>query len=202
MKTSYRAVLAIAFLCLFLASFSLVQAQGTVSLDREPSSIEGFMAMRNQIATTAEGGAAMFLLALKIYAKDQDLGTKCLVATADKSTLTQSQRGYKGYTLRSWYTINSGIGKNTLIPNSYIKGSSPENGYSVSLPYQYVFTTNRYSGDKSEGKIKLFVNCSGASSARPMHIKRNSKGIWKVTNWSSVVVGIAKASTQEEIDDI
>jgi len=54
------------FLSLLLVAV-ISNAQGTVKINKIPSSVEEFVEMRNEIAKTPEGGAAMFLLALKMY---------------------------------------------------------------------------------------------------------------------------------------
>ena len=189
---------------LFILSFTFasiaILGQGTIKIDKVPGTIDEFIEMRNQIATTPEGGAAMFLLALKMYTENPELAKKCFVVMVDRNLL-KAGNVYKGYQLLDgdMNLIKNQLGHDKNIPNSYIKGSSPQNHYTVKLPYEYVFTSNRYSGDKSAGQFKLFVACSGASSPRPMSLKRNNRGIWKLTNWSSVLVGIAKPPIDDDL---
>jgi hypothetical protein len=186
------------FSILFLvASLSSLNAQ-TIKITRVPTTVEEFVEMRNQKAETPEGAAAMFLLALKIYTQKPELGKQCFVVIVDRKLLREGNV-YKGFAIfnSDMSLIKSQMNKNKLIPNSYIKGSKTATNYAVNLPYVYEFSKNKYSGDKSKGEYKLFVACSGASSPRPMSFRRNNRGIWKVTNWSSVLVGIAKP----EIDD-
>lgn len=40
------------------------------------------------------------------------------------------------------------------------------------------------------GHAKLFVACGGADRPRPVELKKNSSGQWKVVNWSSLTVGV------------
>ena len=56
-----------------------------VKIADQPGNVEDFVTLRNAVATTPEGGAAMFLLALKIYVYNPKLGEKCLVISVDKS---------------------------------------------------------------------------------------------------------------------
>jgi hypothetical protein len=137
---------------------------------------------------------------MKIHMDNKELGQKCFVAIADKSEIKTGEV-YKGYTLSSWMTIKTASQRYPLIANSYIAGSSPENGYAVKLPYKYKITTNTYSGDPSSGKTKVFVLCSGADSPRPIHLVKNSKGIWKAKSWSSLFTGM-KPAKMNEVDDI
>ena len=44
-----------------------------VQFDRIPGSIDDFVALRNQVATTPQGGAAMMVVALLAYVEDEEL---------------------------------------------------------------------------------------------------------------------------------
>ncbi len=189
------------FFIVSLTFFTVIMnAQKTVKITKIPASVEEFVEMRNQIATSPEGGTAMFLLALKMYIDHPDLAEQCFVTIVDRNSLREGNV-YKGYQLLNgdMDLIKRQMANNKLIPNSYIKGAQPENNYSVKLPYIYEFTSNRYSGDKAAGQFKVFAACSGASSPRPMNLKRNNRGIWKLTNWSSVLVGIAKPPVDDDL---
>ncbi len=187
------------FISLILASSIFAQK---VTVNTLPKSTDEFIALRNEIATTPEGGATMFLLALKIYTENKPLGEQCLVLATDKNLLRKGDT-YKGYSLfkTDLSTIKRQIATREGLANSYISGSSPQNNYSVKLPYTYNFSTNAYCGDAKEGKFKLFVKCSGADSPRPIYVKKNSKGIWKASSWSSILVGIRKP-VADTVDDL
>lgn len=186
-------------LLLSITSFVSISAQ-TVKIKKIPNTIEEFVSMRNKIATSPEGGAAMFMLALKMYIDRPELGKKCFVAIVDRNLLREGNV-YKGYKLLNtdMSLIESQMRNDKLIPNSYIKGSSPGNHYAVKLPYVYEFSSNKYSGSIEDGDFKLFVACSGASSPRPIRMKKNNRGIWKTSNWSSVLVGIKKPPVDDDL---
>jgi hypothetical protein len=172
----------------------------TINISKIPATIEDFIALRDQLATTAEGGAAVFIVALKTYKTNTELAMQFLVACVDMQRLTAGNT-YKGYDLNSsdFNLMKSQLGNNPRIPDSYIEGSSPENNYKTQLPYKFVFSGNKYSGDKEKGTYKLFVKCSGADTPRPMSMKRNDKGIWKALEWSSLLVGIKKPPQTDNI---
>ena len=180
-----------------LFSFAIISAQ-TVKVEKMPASIEEFLKLRDEIAVKPEGGATMFLIALKTYVENPELGEQFFVISVDRGSLTEGDT-YKGFSIRKsdLSLIKNQTDKNKKIPNSYIQGSSPENGYSVKSPYVFKYKSNPYSGDAENGPYKLFVFCSGADSPRPITIKKNNKGLWKASNWSSVLVGIKK----EPVDD-
>ena len=58
--------------------------------------------------------------------------------------------------------------------------------------------TNPYSGDASEGRLKVFVASSGAASPRPVTLQRNNRGLWKAVEWSSLTLGVAAPSSEDE----
>jgi len=175
-------------------------AKKKIVINKQPSNIDEFRQMRDSLAKSAEGGAAMFLLALKIYTENQDLGRKCLVLTVTRSHLSTGN-DYKGYSVShaDMVWIDNQLGKDNSIPRAYIKGASPDNNYQVSLPYVYKFYTNKYSGNRSSGVIKLFVQCYGADSDRPITMVKNNRGLWKADNWSSIIIGVKHPAPDDDL---
>lgn len=85
---------------------------------------------------------------------------------------------------------------------SYFFGATPENNYNFGdLPIVIETSTNKYS-EISEHEIKLFIACSGAGSPRPVRVERNSSGLWKVDEFSSLVVGVIPPAEDEKVDDL
>ncbi len=166
-----------------------------VSIPILPTSMDTFMQLRDRVAMTADGGAAMFVLALILYADPatQQVGEHALIAMADASLLDLSPSGYKGYTLRrsGKQLLERQIGKAPYLPKSYILGAEPGNRYTPPpMPWTVRVGVNRYSGSPSDGKVKLYVTCAGAATPRPLTMQRNSKGMWKALEWSSLLVGV------------
>lgn len=194
------------FVCALFFSTSVLFAQnialGDVKVDSIPSNVDEFVKLRDSISTTPQGGAAAFLVALKMYADNPSEGIKAIIVALDQSRLSKGngKNNYKGYQVGGSETFLLGqIDKGKHIPNTYFDSSSPENGYTVSAPYTMQFFSGKYSGDPATGKTKVFVQCSGADSRRPISVAKNDKGIWKVTEFSSVVVGVKKpASTTSD----
>ena len=175
-----------------------------IQIDQVPQSAEEFIALRDQIATTPQGGAAAMVVALLIYANDEQLGLQCLTIAVDRDRLEEGIAGYRGWQLRrrDIRRIETQIKAGPHIPRSYIEKATPENGYSLpDLPYVLTFSTNPYSGDPDAGAYKLFISCSGASSPRPITVRRNHRGIWKASEWSSLISGV-KAPAQGIDDDL
>jgi hypothetical protein len=172
-----------------------------VQVDRLPESIEDFVALRDAVAKTPQGGAAMMVVALLAFAEDEALGQQCLTVAVDRGRLQEGPDGYKGWQLRKsdMRRIGEQVARQSYLPKAYIKGATPENGYTLPAPpYIIEFSDNPYSGDPASGTYRVFVACSGAASPRPTTLKRNDKGIWKVFEWSSLVVGVQAPAAQVE----
>ena len=164
-----------------------------VSISKLPTNTDEFLDLRNQIATTPQGGVAVFVVAMILYGQDTELGRQCLVIASDKSLLSKSSRGgYKGFDFASSsdYLIKQMDNKRYL-GNTYIKGTSPNFSYALNQPpYIVITSTNPYSGKESSGTLKVFVQCSGADTDRPITLVRNEQGIWKAKEFSSLMVGV------------
>ncbi len=176
----------------------------SIQIDQLPRSVEEFIALRDRIAVTPQGGAAMMVLAVLSYTQDEDLGRQCLTIAIDRDRLQEGPDGYKGWQLRvrDLQLMRSQIGPQAHIPRSYIKGATPENGYELPAPpYMFEFSHDPYSGDPESGKVKVFIASSGASKPRPVTVHRNNRGIWKAAEWSSLLVGV-QPPAQTPDDDL
>lgn len=178
-----------------------------MKISRLPSNVEEFKVLRDQIAMTPEGGAAMFILALKIYAGHASEGLKCLIVQRDINDLVVSgeEDSYSGYALPGCELslIRAQLSRQPYIPDSYFVGATPENDYKTPLDeMQFDISTNPYSGNPASGKLKVFVRSGGADTARPVQLNRNAKGIWKVAEYSSLILGVRKAQSELRQDDL
>jgi hypothetical protein len=202
--TSLLAALPILACLLLFAQVSSAQNKSLppVVIDKMPASIEEFVQMRDKIATTPQGGVATFIVAMYLYTQDKELGTACLTIAMDMGRLT-SGNAYKGYAPNTsdFRLIQSQLQQNPHLPRSYFKGTSPENQYTLpSGRLEINCSTNPYSGNAADGKLKVFTVSTGADSPRPMVVKRNDKGLWKADEWSSLLVGCRKPVVQVSDD--
>ncbi len=190
----------------FSESKSTLGKDRTVTIDKLPTTVEEFLEMRDKISKTPEGGATTMIVALILYSQNPELGISCLTIAVDKQRLSKTTKneGYKGYIVskNDLSLIQSQIKKSPYVPYSYIKGTKVDNAYKLpegKLVFDY--STNAYSGDEKEGEIKLFIPSSGADSARPLRVKKNDAGVWKASEWSSLIVGI-RAPKVDDDDDL
>jgi len=173
----------------------------TIQIRTLPQSIEEFRTLRDQIAKTPQGGAAIMVLALYLYTQDKTLGQQCLTVAIDSKNLEEGPHGYHGWQLHrnDSERIRRQLAAQPYLPLSYLKGATPENNYNLPpLPYTLEFSSNPYSGDETSGPYKVFTACSGAPSPRPITLRKNNREIWKAYEWSSLVVGIRKPKSEND----
>lgn len=183
---------------------SATQTENTIEISRLPQNIDVFLEVRDKIAQTPEGGAAMFIVACMMYVNSSDNDLAPMTVALAKKRLQENAKGYKGYIPNpsDLRLIKDQLKRYPFLPNSYVLGTSPQEGYSLSdKPLKFSFSTNTYSGSADEGKIKLFVPSSGADSPRPIRVTRNDKGVWKADEWSSLLVGI-RTPPKADNDDL
>lgn len=165
-----------------------------------PVSAEEFVALRDAVATTPEGGAMVTLAAFMVLVQDKDLGLVFLTLALDQGNLSAGTV-YKGYKPGSGAMFHAERLLDPLragIPFSYVLGTVPDDGYRAAPPYRFRITRNQYSviDDRT---VKVFVECSGAASARPMTLRRNDKGIWKALEFSSFSLDVAKPAPKDDL---
>jgi hypothetical protein len=173
-----------------------------IQLDHIPNNIEDFVSMRNELANTPEGGAAIFVLAMLLYAENKDLGSHALTIAFDRSNLHEDSNGYKGFSPATAYNYHlQSFSEKPYWAKSYILGTAPKDGYQLAAaPYQVQLSRNSYS-ELNENDIKIFVACSGADSPRPIRLCANDKGLWKVKECSSLFLGM-RAPEDNSSDDL
>lgn len=184
---------------------SSTDASRQIAVPDLPKTLDDFIALRDGLAVTPEGGAVMMVLALAVYAADPKarFGRDTLVITADRSRLTPKPDGYRGWdlTVRDQQHIKRQVASRPWGPRSYFVGTSPENGYRLpEAPYRFELSRNPYSGDEDEGCVKVFVASSGASTPRPVTVKRNNRGLWKALERSSLTVGVEPPAAETDDD--
>lgn len=176
----------------------------SVAIPSLPTSVDEFLDLRDRVAASPEGGAAMMVVALLVFAEEEKLGQACLACAVGSSRLVEGTEGYKGLQLTnaSLGRIRTQILDREHLPRSYICGAEPENGYELgSPPYAVECLRNPHSGDPASGKCKVFVVSSGADSPRPVTVAANDRGIWKALEWSSLLVGV-RPPLQDSRDEL
>jgi hypothetical protein len=176
----------------------------TVIIKSLPKTVEDFIALRDEISKTPEGGASIMIVALILYSHDEKLGRQCLTIAVAQERVIEGDV-YKGFKVNKsdMRLIENQIEKQKYLAKSYISGTDPDKDYEIAdKDLKLEFSKNKYTGDIKNGFIKLFVKSSGADTARPITVKVNDGGIWKALEWSSLVVGIRKAKFEIKKDTL
>jgi hypothetical protein len=164
-----------------------------------PQSVSEFLSLRNELATTPQGAAAAFVLALMAYASDKAFGLTCLTTVIDASRLQEGTAGVQGKEPRraDQQAFRDYLGSRPHLARSYVQGTTPENGYQPPTPPWRVRIKEQPS-DVQADQARVFVFCTGADSPRPLRLRRNTAGVWKATEWSSLLVGIRSPVAQAD----
>ncbi len=173
-----------------------------ITIEKLPETFEEFLELRDKIAKTPEGGAAIFILAMNAYTSKKDWGEKALVVAVDRYYLREGNT-YKGYELNR-YSLDMMfrmLDKSPYIPRSYFVGTSPKEQYKLpNPPYKIGFFRTKYTIAQSKGdEVKLMVNCTGARP-RPIRVKKNNRGIYKAKEFSSLYVGVQYQAPVQDDD--
>lgn len=195
-----RAVLA---LLLLATTFATHHAEGAppalpaekiIEIASLPTTPEKLKELRDQVATTPLGGAAMFVVSMLTYAKDPKLGSQFFAEVIDSKSLEASKAddSYGGFrpSGTDWGLLKQLLKDKPYTASCYVQGTSPEGKYALpSGSIKIRITTNQFSVI-NDTTIKVFVACSGADTARPITVKLDAAGLWKATEWSSLYVAI------------
>lgn len=167
-----------------------------------PATIDDYLAMRDRVARTPEGGAAAFAIALACYARDPAQGLPFVTVAIAMDLLDDDPAGYKGRRPRRaiLQNLKDRLGGKAHIARSYVQGTRFEDGYA--LPPGDLVVRVKQQRDSLQGadRAKLFVYSTGADTPRPVALARNDKGLWKATEWSSLEVGIRAPATDRSDD--
>jgi hypothetical protein len=176
-----------------------------ITVPAVPATLDDFLAYRDAVSQTPQGGAAVMVLALLLYAEDPDgdLGRQALTLAVDRSRLRPDPDGIKGWGLgqRDHDHIRRQMRAHPHAPRSYVQGTTPDEGYRLPAPpLQIRVLETPHSGDEDEGRYKVFVASSGADSPRPVTLQRNNRGLWKAVAWSSLTMGVKPPATPVDDD--
>jgi len=177
----------------------------SVSLGSLPTTMDGFLKARDELSVTPEGGAAVLVVALNLYAAEHGgaLGRDALIVAVDRSRLVEDAAGYRGWNLsvRDRQHLVRQIADRPWTPRSYIVGTAPASGYALpEPPYAVGLSRNPHVDSTQTDRVKVFVASTGAASPRPVTLQCNNRGIWKAVEWSSLTVGVVPPASAVDDD--
>ncbi|NHJ12790.1 MAG: hypothetical protein EAX95_03900 [Candidatus Thorarchaeota archaeon] len=116
-----------------------------------------------------------------------------VVSTKDSTEDSKSPSGRKLKARGAGYYVNQ-FANNKNIARSYV-GGTPENNYKIDKKNLTLKVVREQ--DLGKDKLKIFIECGGADSPRPVQVARNRDGQWKLIEYSSLCVGVKKTSDEE-----
>jgi len=166
-----------------------------------PTSVASFLALRDKLAKTPLGGATLFIHALMVWVDKPKFGEAMLTIALARNKLAKGS-AYKGFKPGRSATRKLVYAKRKpYCIRGFASGSRHTNGYkldrsAITLRFR---TQKNWTGSVAGGKYKVFACHAGRSSCAPMTLRRNSRGVWKVSEWSSLVMGCRPPVTK--VDD-
>ncbi|MBN2351628.1 MAG: hypothetical protein JXD23_03590 [Spirochaetales bacterium] len=181
-------IIVIALLSAALAAPGFAQAK-EVTVKAIPATMEDLVKLRDGVAKTPEGGAAVFLIAMIMYGGDNGLGLQAFTLALDMSELVPG-KVYKGYSPRStWDGYWEQVRRYSYLGRIYAKGTVPGDEYALPAgPVTFTVTEVR---PQADGSVKVFAATTSGNWPRPFTVRKNDKGIWKVKEASSLFAGPA-----------
>ncbi|BBM83057.1 DUF6935 domain-containing protein [Candidatus Uabimicrobium amorphum] len=161
-----------------------------VSIASVPQNIVEYSALCQQ-NNTPEGAVAMTILAMWIYAEDQDFGQKAMSVISHPDLLQAGDKGVDGMQLGNMdlQRLRDRLKGKRYMLQSYFKGTTKPQ-YTATPPFVVETFKNPYSR-LEKGALKVYVYCNGADNPRPVTVKPHN-GTWKVKEWSSLTLGVKK----------
>jgi hypothetical protein len=187
------------FLAILLMGAAFGQAI-TVTVQEVPAAIEDLAALRDDIAKTPAGGAVVFIIAMQMYAEKNEIGLKAFTLALDSEELMSGDI-YKGYApKRIWDEKWWQLDKYPFLGRIYAKGTKAQDSYALPPgPIDFLITEVRAQPD---GTAKIYVATSSGNMPRPVGLRKNDKGLWKVTEASSLFVGPSVLPPEKKQDDL
>jgi len=174
--------------------------------DADSSSIDGIgsgIRPNSNVPALIPDPDAMFVIAMLTYAKNKDLGIKFFTLIMDMDVLARNPgnplnvQGYvpNGNTM----SLVRQLDTRPYLPGIYIVGTTVENSYAVSLPATIEF---RQATVRGEDTVSLYALTTSGNMARPITLRKNSNGLWKATEFSSMFVGASRIPRTQRVDNL
>lgn len=123
--------------------------------------------------------AAYAIAAIIRYTEDKEAG----------EAMINKIKGPEPLNARERQILKERLNGKEYIARSYVLGTSPANGYTISAPIRIEISENSYSYIEAH-YAKLFVKSSGADSPRPVVLREKpSTGEWFLWRHESLLVG-------------
>ena len=168
----------------------IAQADQVISFKNIPSEITEYQELQ-QTVNTPEGAAGLFVMAMLAHEQSPIVARALMSLSLAQGQLVAGPNGYKGR--QPDPAMNDHIKRlqdDPDIARSYITGATPQNGYTLGDGDLTMYFTRNKLSVVTPDEIRVYIATSGAGTPRPIYLKRESDGIWRVAECSSLFVGI------------
>ncbi len=164
-----------------------------------PTDFDVFLNIAESTLNLPDKAAALFIIALRIYAVDRKLGLKMIRYLRNEEELNEKE-------IKN--LLSGPLDKHNYLPLAFFKGATPENSYTPDLPYIVTIKDDRKKSLRRKYKT-LYVGCPGTGMYRPITLEKkkrkkiNKKFLgdpWFVTEYGSLTLPVP-APTQKELDE-
>ncbi len=159
--------------------------QGKVTVS-PPSSVAELKQMYEAVKTDPEAVAGLYVMAMLVFTRDPDLGSEMVGLLMTPDHLVRGRGGEKVLCRSIVYHLGR-LEDNPHLARSYLAGTRPEDGYALPNP---PYAVHLETTPEQHGRIRLFLHCSGAQSARPIVLQKLEDGGWRVREESSLYAGV------------
>lgn len=137
-----------------------------------------------------------YMIAALNIERDKNLADAMMTVVVSKKDSLEDGSSPSGLKLNprgAGYYVNQ-FAKNKNIARSYV-GGTPENNYEIDSSRLEMKVVREQ--ELGKDKFKVFIDCGGADSPRPVQVARNKSGQWKLIEYSSLCVGVKKSADEE-----
>ena len=130
-----------------------------------PTEWDIFTNLADSFMNLPEKVAALFIMVLRIYAVDKDLGTKMICYLRHEDALDEKEVAT---------SLDEPLRKASYLPLAFLKGATPLNNYTPATPY---VVTVKESSEKAKSKKEktLYIGCPGDGTYRPVTLFKVKK---------------------------
>lgn len=150
-------------------------------IEKLPETLEEFQALLQFDLTKPENSCALFLCALNLFTKDQELGITAINLLKGPVVLNPFDISF----------LKDRLKDKPYLPLAYFDGAIPDNNYQPSLPYTLTFFDDQRPQDIEAGYLRLYLKTAGADSARAIKL-REKEGNWYIWDYPGILMDIRK----------
>lgn len=138
----------------------------TVKIEKFPETVDEFVTICEDLATTPEGTVAMQVIALGMCSEiDYETGIECMDLINTSTGLT----GFDRSRLSDWYRDGTDDPR-PYQAAAFMKGAKPENGYNPSKPLTMVMYVSDIEEDDDGDRVTVRLEYSGSEVSKDIKI--------------------------------